>query len=272
MPLKHDIETWLVFLLGFLTVIAGIVCVFLPPVSVLLWPWVLAFVLSLLYPFMLYPYLKERRADNPFRLLHFAPAAVLLLWLIADLGAGFSSVLSPVQQWVTWHGGIIPVTAILVLLALFCLSVIRQRKSRLMLLGLLLLLLIAFGVLNDRHHWDSKLAARLWGHSGSLMLAGGPTMSGATASEAEAKWRAQLRLMEERRRAIEEGTGSMVKPPVQGSMSGVIIAGNSGSSAGPSLPPPHLPHSGPTADVLVFLTVSGYSAVLHRRSMRRRSI
>lgn len=96
-------------------------------------------------------------------------------------------------------------------------------------------------------------------------------MSGATASEAEAKWRAQLRLMEERRRALEEGTGS-INPPVQGSKSGVIIAGNNISSAGPSLPPPHLPHAGPTSDVLVFLTVSGYSAALHRRSIRRRSI
>lgn len=271
MPLKHDIETWLIFLLGLMTVIAGIVCVFLPPVSVLLWPWVLAFILSLIYPFALYPYLKERRADNPFRLLHFAPAAVLLLWLIADLGAGFSTALAPVQQWLTWRGGIIPVAAILVLLGLFCLSVIRQRRSRLMLLALLLLLLVAFGALNDRYRWDSTLAARLWGQSGSLILAGDPTMSGATASEAEAKWRAQLRLMEERRRAIEDGTGATSKPPVQGSKSGVIIAGNSISSAGPSLPPPHLPHAGPTADVLVFLTVSGYSAALHRRSIRRRA-
>lgn len=273
MPLKHDTETWLIFLLGLLTVLAGVVCVFLPPVSVSLWPWAISFTLSLIYPFALYPYLKERRADNPFRLLHFAPAAILLLWLIADLAAGASGGLAPLQQWITWRGGIIPVAAVLVLLALFCLSVIRQRRSRIALLGLLLLLLVAFGVLNDRYNWDTRLAAYLWTHSGSLITAGDPTIgSGANASVAEARWRAQLRLMEERRRALEQGTGATSKSPVQGSKSGVIIAGNGISSAGPSLPPPRLPHSGPTADVLVFLTMSGFTAAVHRRTIRRRSV
>lgn len=275
MPLKHDIETWLVFLLGLMTVLAGIVCVFLPPVSAALWPWALAFIISLIYPFALYPYLKERRADNPFRILHFAPAAVLLLWLVADLAAGANDRLAPVQQWLTWRGGILPVAAILILLALFSLSVIRQRRSRLALLALLLLGLVAFGVLNGRYHWDSTLAARLWGNSGSLVLDGDPTMSGAVASVAEERWRAQLRLMEERRRAIAEGRGSgsiASNSGVQGSRSSGIIAGGTSSSAGPSLPPPQLPHSGPTADVLMFLTMSGFTAAVHRRTIRRREI
>lgn len=273
MPIKHDTETWLIFLLGFLTVVAGIVCVFLPPVSVSLWPWAIAFALSLVYPFALYPYLKERRADNTFRFLHFAPAAILLLWLVADLAAGASGGLAPLQQWMTWRAGIIPVAAILVLLALFCLSVIRQRRSRITLLGLLLLLLLAFGVLNNRYRWDAQLAARLWGQSGSLIIAGDPIIgSGASASVAEARWRAQLRLMEERRRAIEAGgTGATSLPPVQGSKSSsVIIAGGTTSSAGPSVPPPRLPHSGPTAEVLVFLTISGFTTAVHKRTIRRR--
>jgi hypothetical protein len=267
MPLKHDTETWLVFLLGLLTVVAGIVCVFLPPVSVALWPWAVAFALSLVYPFALYPYLKERRADNPFRLLHFAPAAVLLLWLIVDLAAGVSTRLAPLQQWLTWKGGLLPVTAVLILLALFCLSVLRQRWSRLIMLGLLLIAAAAFGLLNTRYHWDGMLAARMWGDSGSLIIAGDPTMSGTTTSAAEVRWRAQLRLMEERRRSIADGTGATSKPP-QGSSSSMIIAGNT-SSAGPSMPPPRLPHSGPTADVLVFLTMSGFTTALHRRTIRR---
>jgi hypothetical protein len=270
MPLKHDTETWLVLLLGALTVVAGIVCMFLPPVSVALWPWAVAFVISLIYPLALYPYLKERRADNAFRFLHFAPAAIFLLWLFADLAAGASGSLAPVQQWLTWNGGFLPVAAVLLLLVLFCLSVIRQRQSRLMALGLLLLLLIAFGVLNGRYHWDSMLAAKLWGHSGSLMIAGDATMTGATTSAAETRWRAQLRLMEERRRALEDGTGAIAHDPdVQGSRSGSVIAGGMTSSVGPSTPPPRLPPAGPTADVLIFLTMSGFTGALHRRSMRR---
>jgi len=276
MPLKHDTETWLIFLLGFLTVLAGIVCVFLPPVSVLLWPWALAFIVSLIYPFALYPYLKSRRADNPFRLLHFAPAVILLLWLGGDVAAGIRPQFAVLQQWLTWRGGVIPVTAVLVLLALFCFSVLRQWISRILMLALLLLLLVGFGVLNNRYHWDSTLAARFWGYSGSFVIADSITIgSGSMASVAETKWRAQLRLMEERRRAIEEGRGTGAiasKPRVQGARSGAIIAsGVSVSSAGSSLPPPHLPHSGSPADVLVFLTVSGYSAMVHKKTIRRRT-
>lgn len=273
MPLKHDSETWLIFLLGLLTVLAGIVCVFLPPVSVALWPWAIAFCLSLVYPFALYPYLKERRADNPFRLLHFAPATVLLLWLLADLAAGTSGRLAAFQKLLTWHAGMIPVVAVLFLLALFCLSVIRQRFMRLFLLGLLLLLLVTFGFFNKRYHWDGQLAARLWDHSGGLVAVDTLTMSGASASIAETRWRDQLRLMEERRRAIAAGRGTgtiALQPGVYGSKSGVIIASQGVSSAGPSVPPPHLPHAGPTADVLVFLTMSGFTTAVHRRTMRRR--
>lgn len=264
MPLKHDTETWLVFLLGFLTVVAGIVCMFLPPVSVLLWPWVLGFVLSLIYPFVLYPFLKSRRADNPFRLLHFAPAAIFLLWLGADLAAGLRPQLSGFQNWFTWSGGILPVALVLLLIGLFCLSVIRQWWSRLIVLGLLLLLLVGFGVFNSRYHWDSSLAAHLWGQSGSLVI-GDPIGSGSTTSVDEIRWRAQLRLMEERRRAIAEGRGSS-------STSSVIAQGHSSTSstiiAGEK--PPHLPHAGPTSDVLVFLTMSGFTTALHRRTIRRR--
>lgn len=268
MPLKHDSETWLVFLLGLLTVLAGIVCVFLPPVSVALWPWVIVFFMSLVYPFALYPYLKERRADNPFRVLHFAPAAVFLLWLFADLAAGFSSHLATIQQLLTWHGGILPVAAALLLLALFCLSVIRQRVIRLLLIGGLLAAVVLFGFYNNKYQWDTTIAAHLWGQSGALLLAETSTMSGASASEAETRWRDQLRLMEERRRAIEEGRGSGAiasRPPVQGSRSGAIIASN-------RTIPPHLPYAGPTADVLIFLTMSGFTTALHRRTMQRRSV
>lgn len=274
MPLKHDIETWLIFLLGLCTVLAGIVCAFLPPISVALWPWAIAFGLSLLYPFALFPYLKERRADNAFRILHFAPAVILFLWLVSDLVAGMSPRLDSLQQFMTWHGGVLPIFAVLFLLVLFTLSVIRQRKIRLILLGLLLLLLISFGSFNNRYHWDSFLAARLWGHSGSI-LAIDSTMSGSTTSVAETHWRAQLRLMEERRRAIAAGRGTgaiALHPNVHGSKSGVVIASQGVSSAGPSMPPPHLPHAGPTADVLVFLTMSGFTAAVHRRTMQRRSI
>ena len=262
MPLKHDVETWLVFLLGLLTVLAGVVCVFLPPVSVALWPWVLVFVVSLLYPFALYPYLKERRADNPFRMLQFAPAAILLLWLVADLAADFRPQFSVPQQWLTWYGGVAPIAVVLILLSLFCLSVIRQRQSRLIVLGVLLLSLVAFGVLNDRYHWDSMLAARLWGQSGSLVIAGDPVLnSGSVTSVAEAQWRAQLRLMEERRRVIAAGgSGSSSVSMIAAS----AITGSASSTA------PHLPHAGPTSDVLVLLTMSGFTTALHRKTIRRR--
>lgn len=267
MPLKHNTETWLLFLLGLVTVLTGLLCAFLPPVTVAWWPWAIAFVAAIAYPFLLYPLFKARRADYPFRMLHFAPAVLLLVWLAADLAAGMWPAVSGVQEWVTWKGTLIPVALIFALLVWFSLVVIRQRQSRIALLAGLLVLLGVAGFLTDTKEWNRQLAARVWGESGSLIA----NVPGSDV--AEERWRAQLRLMEARRRAIVAGeqgssgstSSSSISKPA-GALSGAVIAAGASSSISSV---PQLPHAGPTAEVLVLLTTSGYCAALHRRTMKR---
>lgn len=264
MPLKHNTETLLVFFLGLVTAVTAIVCVFLPPVTVTVWPWLIAFILALTYPVALYPLFRERRVDKPFRLLHFAPAVLLAVWLATDLLAGFRTDLSAPQRWLTWNGMIAPVALVLALVIWFCLSVIRQRGTRLFLLALLLAGVALFGFLNERHRWDRQLAATLWGQSGSLVIA-----DGNVSSTPESWWRAQLRSMQDRSRAIQNGdTDSVPSATSRSSASSVLIA--AGSSSSVSSVPPNLTHAGPVADVLVLLTTSGYCAALQRRTMKRR--
>jgi hypothetical protein len=264
MPLKHNTETLLVFFLGLAIVATAAVCVFLPPVTVSVWPWVAAFILALAYPIALYPLFRERRVDRPFRLLHFAPALLLVLWFFADLIAGSRTSFGPVQDWLTWNGMIVPVAILIGLIVWFCLSVIRQRTSRIALLLVLLVALAAFGFLNERNRWDRQLATTLWGQSGSLILAGDPEPE---ADTPEARWRAQLRRMEERSREIRNGQGSSMIAASTSSRSSVFIA--AGASSSTSSVPPNLTHAGPVLDSLMLLTVSGYCAAVQRKTMRR---
>ncbi len=265
MPLKHNTETLLVFFLGLAIVATAIVCVFLPPVTVSVWPWVAAFILALAYPVALYPLFRERRVDRPFRLLHFTPALLLVLWLVADLIAGWRTSFAPAQDWLTWNGMIVPVAIILALIVWFCLSVIRQRVSRIALLAVLLAALAAFGFLNERNRWDRQLATTLWGQSGSLILAGDPQPEPDTP---EARWRAQLRLMEERSRAIRNGETSSIANASTSSRSSILIA--AGASSSTSSVPPNLTHAGPVMDSLILLTMSGYCAALQRKTIKRK--
>ncbi len=264
MPLKHNTETLLVFFLGLAIVATAVVCVFLPPVTVTVWPWIAAFILALAYPVALYPLFRERRVDRPFRLLHFAPALLLVLWLVADLIAGWRASFGPAQDWLTWNGMVVPVAILIALIALFCLSVIRQRASRIALLAVLLAALAVFGFLNERNRWDRQLATTLWGQSGSLILAGDPEPEPDTP---EARWRAQLRRMEERSRAIRNGETSSITNASTSSRSSILIA--AGASSSTSSVPPDLTHAGPVLNTLVLLTMSGYCTAVQRKTMRR---
>ena len=89
MPLKHDLETWLIVLIGLMIALAGAVAAFLPPISVSILPWAIAFLLSIAYPLALYPMLRNRRADYEFRSLQFVPALILAVWLIVELLATY---------------------------------------------------------------------------------------------------------------------------------------------------------------------------------------
>src|SRR3989344_1838018 len=102
MPLKHTKETFLLLLLGVLFGVTGISAHLLPPLpeGAILWGGL--WILTLLYPLLLYPYLRYHRADYLFRILHFLPATLVVLWLLFALIAFAIPSWEVAFRWYVW--------------------------------------------------------------------------------------------------------------------------------------------------------------------------
>src|SRR3989344_2764931 len=146
MPLKHRTETRLVIVLGLAMALAGFVMAVLPPLPAGFIPWAGAFIVTLVYPLLLYPLFRRDRADYVFRLLHWVPAGMLLLWLLLQMVSRYWPASLPVLAWYTWGFGFVPVALGILALINYCLDVVRQRVPRVPVL-FLVWVLFAFGAL-----------------------------------------------------------------------------------------------------------------------------
>ncbi len=281
MPLKHSTETWLVFLLGAVIALTGVACALLQGLSNPSLPWAIFFAISIAYPLSLYPLFRERRADYTFRLLHFVPAAMLLVWLLLRFLGFALPALTVFSKGFVWGWSLPVVTLGFLAVLWFCLAVLRQRRQRSMALLALFLPFVILAAAGEQMQWPQQLAALLGGSqssSGSGTIIAGPISSESSSNlspslnENEEKWRAELRRLERRKErlaALENQPSS-----VNGAKDGVIITGSQSSqvAAIPTKPvqnPPHLPSSGFGMEVFVPLAMAGYCATLHRRAKRR---
>lgn len=305
MPLKHLTETVLVVLLGVMIVLAGVMLDTLPLLPAGALPWAIAFGVALLYALVMYPTLKNNRAEYSFRLLHFLPALMLILWLIIQLVALKDARALVVHHWYTWGSALFAVVTGFLLLIAFCLSVIRRRAPR---IALLLLLLVPFAGLafasEQFLHWDQRVSSIVWrGNWWDLVGTGtfiaqrpAPVTDSGTnldpsANPAEEAWRRRLRALDERRREILEarrnssgssqssaivivalGSSSSRAPGSTSSSSSVNVSSSSSQSSvliGQVAPPPKLPSSGLGLSGLIVMFLAGYTGVLHDRARRR---
>lgn len=254
MPLKHATETLLVIILGAVLALTGFVLSILPPLSVSIVPWTVAFVASLLYPLSLYPMFKERRADYEFRAFHFAPAVLLLLWMILDLLSSAFPFVAFLLSWFTWGWSLPIVFLLFLLLVWFCFKVLRQWIGRLIMLGIILVPFLLLAVLSEQFRWNRSIGMSLW-----QGLAGG---SGAVIADKD-DWREELRRLSRQRSS--SASSLIAQNPSSASKSSALI--NSGSSSSVA-PPPHLPHAGGEVETVAVLFAAAYCTVLQKRAMR----
>jgi hypothetical protein len=241
MPLKHLTETVLVFVLGLVLVLTGVLLAAIPALPQGILPWMIVLVLVLAYPFSLYPLLKRNRADYAFRVLHFVPAILAILWLLLELATlSVPSVRSALHVFTFgWTLGGVAIGFIL--LAVFCLHVIRRRLPRLFLLALLFVPFVAFGIGSERWKAPQHLTAFLW--QGDWW-----NITGTERTGTESGRHIPLIL-----------TGSVR------SSSPIVFREGSSSSR-----PKHLPSAGPETDIaFVASLLALYSGVLHHRAMKR---
>ncbi len=269
MPLKHSTETLLTILLGAVFLLTGFVIAFLPPLKEGFMVWGIAFAASLLYPLLLYPLLRSRRADNAFRFLHFLPALFLLAWFGLQMIPALPGVARAESAY--RFGWSLPLVAIgFLLLIVFCLRVLRQRKLRVILLLLLFVPFAALAVLSEERGWNPMIASVLedaasWKLPGRFWVASEPT---AEQQSSEETWQMQQRRMErrgERLSSESDEAGSPASTPA----SSKRLRGSSRPAIAKNTPPPQLPPSGFGSEVMIPLMLAGYTSTVHLRAKRR---
>lgn len=271
MPLKHLTETLLVLVLALVTIITGILVASLPPIPDGFLPWTVIFVLTLIYPAVLYSTLRRYRADYLFRALHFAPVTIALIWLISEIAILQAPSLVPLRMTLTWGWSLLPVVTTLVLLAAFCLHVIRRRVPRLAIITLLLVPFLVTGYVSEKlTPWRAQLQTFLWEDLPvQLALVPGPATlinddgSMSSASQSESDWRDKL---------SEVASSSVHSEPViamdpNASREGVevvsqLVSGQTSSKT-------NLPSSGTGIDGLLLFLGTGYVTAVHAKTKRR---
>jgi hypothetical protein len=287
MPLKHATETFLVFLLGVVILVAGLLLPTLPDLPAGAVPWAILFVIAILYPMALFFLFRRRRADRTFRLLHWFPALMLLLWLGLEVIALEKPRALALIDAYTWGWTLPAVTLAFIFLISYCLQVVRRRTARVTLLLLAFIPFVGGALASERTtHWERDLAATLWGGEWLRGLEGRELLGFKIASRlpirqnlssstdrAEEGWREKLREAEQRRREARE----QLKERRQSSSAALALL--------PSLPelrvhsgaeirdartkPKKLPSSGPELAVFALMMLAAYTGVLHDRARRR---
>jgi hypothetical protein len=279
MPLKHLPETLLVFLLGIVTVLTGALVSTLPPLAEGLLPRGLLFLLTFLYPLVLYPYFRENRADYEFRALHFAPLAIVLIAVALDLLASRFPSVAPVRLWYGWGWSLPAVVITFLLLTLFCVEVIRRRGSRLA--GLAAIFAIFFvALLLDQGNYLQEYPVR--NLLSALRARVGSSSSSSSLSPGEIAWREKLDAVRERSSLIAKqsssrssvqsvaakatGTGTVLVRASSSSKSSIrMVASQTSKSKAP-----RLPSSGFDVGAIALTLAAAYCAALHDRARRRR--
>ncbi|MDA1208616.1 MAG: hypothetical protein O2904_01120 [bacterium] len=288
MPLKHTTETLLVFLLGVAIAITGMLMSWLPSATESLVPWAIIFVLSLMYPLALGPLLRSNRADNDFRLLHWIPSVMLLLWLALDFLSTYVPQIATSVAWYVWGWTLPAVIVGFIMLIVFCLRVIRRRSIRIMLLALAFVPFVVGAVGSEKYDWNTQVADLLWqgdwwqvdlaipGKDGLIAQKDDKNLQESSDSSEEA-YRERLRALETRRDRI----AARLQDRRNGNGNGNTLEGrvesSSSSSAYPvsvhydqaSSKPAHLPSSGFGWNAIVIMMAAAYCSVLQKRAQER---
>ncbi len=277
MPLKHLTETVLVVALALVTIITGVIVSTLPHIPGGFFPWTIIFVATVLSPALVYPILKNNRADYAFRALHFAPVTITIVWMFIEIAMLKQPRVDILHRIYTWGWSAPAVAFTFLLLAVFCLQVIRRRVPRIALLVLFFVPFIASAYASENYtHWNTQLAALLWqtkepveiaqnsGSSMSAMLSqsskGEKNLASSSVPEEEA-WRQKLR-------EVEQGKTHSVT--AQGPLQGIRAATNL-SGEGTKIVAhkrTRLPKSGGEMEAMGLLAVAAFAGTLHRRARR----
>lgn len=299
MPLKHFTETFLIIVLGAAIALTGLVIATLPPLPLGALPWACVFVVSIVYPLVLLPMFRVRRADTFFRNLHWYPALMLLVWLAIEILRYKGMTVPVVSNLYTWGWTIGAVALGFILIVFYCLEVIRRRIPRVALLALILVPFTVFAVMSETGgKWESQLSSTLWNHQfwrSGISATGSIAMLLGSRNEVknlepskdatEEQWRMKLREQERRQQRVASHVNPGGSADSSSSSSAKVIAKISSVAASvkskaavsgtgdeirnAGTMPGRLPSAGIDWTMIISLLAVGYTATLHRKALLR---
>lgn len=260
-------------ILGIVMVATGFVCALLPAFPAGILYWCIAFALTVLYPLLLASFFKSNRADYEFRLLHWVPAGMTVLWLLFELLSYRFEVAHTAQLgfFALWS---LPLVALGIILSIvFSAHVIRRRNVRISFLTLLLVGFSGLAYVAQVNHWNAPLQAALFPQGGinSVAATGYKSLAGLFNTM---RFPGGEHSVSSSSEAMSSAPSSMIAVnPSSSRSSSVAMASDAATTVAAAVngKPRRLTKTGPeeTLGLLMVTLLAGYCMVLHARARSR---
>ncbi len=250
--------------LGLAMCVTGFLLALLPSFPTALPYWVGITILTLVYPGVLARTFKENRADYEFRMLHWFPFAMTLLWVALQFLAPRAKFLYILQLgfFFLWS---LPLVALgIAFLILFSVHVIRRSRVRILFLSLFLVLFTVGAVASEAMGFDAELQATIYPAHPKMMATVRRAASDLRSAVATLTGTAGVT-------ATTSSASSSLKSSTSSSVRSMIAAVSSrNTSSLSSAKPTKLPESGPeSAGMLGATLLAMYMGTVHFRARKR---
>lgn len=269
-PFKHSTETAYMVVLGLVICLAGFAAALLPPLPLGMKYWAIGLLLAVLYPLVLARTFKSNRADYEFRMLHWFPAGIFVVWFLLHLALPrihFLRILA-LGFFFLWS---LPLVALgIAFIIIFALHVLRRSRIRVTVLALILALFTTGAILAEGMHINPKLQASIYPKNFPTFASARRTISQLGASLWPTSGSSGLIAMN------ASSSSSLAASATTRSSSRSVFSSltSSTSQSAPQIigekKPVRLPQSGPESMALIAATLlAGYFGVVHARAAKR---
>lgn len=270
------------FVLGLVICAAGVAAALLPAIPVGMKYWAILLTLSFLYPIGLTRTFKYNRADYEFRMLHWFPAGILLLWFALQLISPRIEIVRILALgfFFLWS---LPLVALgIAFICIFAVHVLRRSRLRVTTLVVFLSLFTVGALYAEGTNLNPRLQAVVFPKNPPTFAAISAAFSSLRASLGLKSGTSGMLIAVTDSSSSSSAVSSQSKPAVAMASSKSFAMPTSFSSsvsrsAISSLPPVigeknpgHLTKSGPEDVAVLGLTLlAGYFGLLHARAKKR---
>lgn len=261
--------------LGLVICVAGIAAALLPAIPEGTMYWALLLGLSILYPLILARTFKSNRADYEFRVLHWFPACIFMLWFVLQLLSPRFDIIRifALGFFYLWS---LPLVALgIAFMSIFALHVLRRSRLRVTTLVVFFSLFTIGALYAESANLNPRLQAMVFPDKPQLFAS---VRASLVRLRASLGMQSDVSVLQIAR--SESSSSSRIASSFRSRNVVAVTSSLSSSmsrSAVASLPPViadknpgHLTKSGPEDIAVLGLTLlAGYAAVLHARAKKR---